>query len=83
MQALIDAKIGKDKHGLTLNDLNSKDKMKFKPTERIMSKEVRDCLDEFVPDSEGTVFLLKIMSETYSAFCDVDMEPLQRVFNMW
>ncbi|KAL1401987.1 hypothetical protein pipiens_006282 [Culex pipiens pipiens] len=81
LQLLINT-ISKDKHGLNDTDASTKDRMKFDPTWRIMQKDVRDCLEEFVPGSEGTVMLLQLMSQIYEAYCEINLVPLERIFKI-
>ncbi|XP_038111781.1 uncharacterized protein LOC119767378 [Culex quinquefasciatus] len=75
--------MSKDKHGLNDTDASTKDRMKFDPTWRIMQKDVRDCFEEFVPGSEGTVMLLQLMSQIYEAYCEINLVPLERIFKIW
>lgn len=73
----------KDKHRLTYADLNPTDLMSFKPTEKIMSENVIDCLEKHVPDSQGTVALLRYMRATYRAFTDETLQPLESIALCW
>lgn len=76
-------KISKDKHGLTYDDLHPTDLMSFKPTEKVMSERVIKLLEEHVPDSEGTVVLLRSMSAFYRAYTDATLAPIESIFIYW
>lgn len=75
--------VSKDQHGLTANDLNEKDKMKFRPVEKITQDSVIKLLGQHVPLSDGTVLFLTTMSDTMSSYMSPDLLPLQRVYNIW
>lgn len=76
-------KISKDKHGLTYVDLHPTDLMSFSPTEKVMRDAVIKLLEEHVPDSEGTVALLRYMSAIYQAFTDETLLPLDSISKCW
>ncbi|XP_058828001.1 uncharacterized protein LOC131687922 isoform X2 [Topomyia yanbarensis] len=76
-------RVGKDQHLLTLTDLCSNEKMRFEPTLKIMNPEVRRLLNEHVPGSKGTILLLKIMDQIYTAYTAPDIPALQRVMLIW
>lgn len=44
----------KDKHGLTVSDLNPMDKMKFSPTEKIIKDALISFMEENVSGCDGT-----------------------------
>lgn len=73
----------KDKHGLTYADLHPTDLMSFGPTEKIMRKTVIELLKKHVPHSEGTVVLLRYMSDIYRAFTDETLDPLESISMCW
>lgn len=75
--------VSKDQHGLTVSDLNEKDKMKFRPVEKMTKDAVIECLRKHVPLSGGTVHFLTMMSEVMSSYMSSDLAPLQRVYNIW
>ena len=73
----------KDKHGLTVADLNPTDLMSFKPTEKIMRRDVIDFMERNVKGCEGTVALLRNMLGIYRAFTEENMAPLERISICW
>ncbi|XP_058828569.1 uncharacterized protein LOC131688380 [Topomyia yanbarensis] len=75
--------VSKDQHGLAEGDLSDKDKMKFRPVEKITSEQVMSSLDQHIPLSNGTVAHLKIISCIISSYMDPSLSPSQRIFNVW
>lgn len=74
--------VSKDKHGLSMGDINEKDKMKFKPVEKITENRVISCLNE-VPNSQGTAVFLTAIAYVMSSYMRKNVSPLERVFNIW
>lgn len=72
-----------DKHGLTMADLHPKDLMSFRPTEKIIKKQLIDFMEQNVPGSAGTVALLRMMHNIYRAFVEDDVAPLERIALCW
>lgn len=75
--------VGKDKHRLELSDLNPQDLQSFKPTEKIIEEDVINLLEAHVPESEGTVALLRYMRMIYLAFTGEKLNPLERISMCW
>ncbi|XP_058838703.1 uncharacterized protein LOC131694212 [Topomyia yanbarensis] len=75
--------VSKDQHGLAEGDLSDKDKMKFRPVEKITSEQVMSSLDQHIPLSNGTVAYLKNISCIISSYMDPSLSPAQRIFNVW
>lgn len=73
----------KDKHRLTLADINPTDLMSFDPTQKIMDESTIDFMEVNVPGSEGTVALLRYMRAIYRAFTDQTITPLERISMCW
>ena len=73
----------KDKHGLTMADLNPTDLMSFDPTEKVMKKDMIDYMERNVEGSEGTVALLRNMQNIYRAFIEANITPLERIAVCW
>lgn len=73
----------KDKHCLTMGDVDVKDKMKFGPTLKIMKPETIEFLKANVTESDGTVLFLNIMRQMYRSFVEEDVSPLERVHDVW
>lgn len=82
LKTLIDT-ISKDKHGLNYTDINSADKMNFKAVEKLINEEVRNNINEHIPNSEGTCEYLRLMQCVIHSFLKKDMTPNERVFNIW
>ncbi|XP_031357928.1 uncharacterized protein LOC116181664 isoform X2 [Photinus pyralis] len=75
--------VSKDKHLLTLGDLNSQDKMNFRSVEKIIAPKVSELLKKSVPNSEGTVAYLKILRSVLDAFLRKDLSPVRRLQLIW
>lgn len=73
----------KDKHCLTLADIDIRDKMKFRPTLKMIQPEVLIGLEEHIPNSKGTVLFLTIMRRIYKAFLDESLSVKDRVYEIW
>lgn len=74
---------GKDKHRLELSDLNPTDLMSFRPTEKIIRDDLINYLEANVPESEGTVALLRYMRAIHLAFTNETLHPLERISKCW
>jgi len=72
----------KSDHGLTLSDLDSKDKMNFRAVEKIVDDRVIREL-ESVPDSRGTKLYIVTMKSVLDAFLDKSLDACQGVYLMW
>jgi len=69
-------------HRLTLSDLDTADKMNFKPVERMTQSHVIAMLDS-VPQSSGTKAYVQLMKNVLDAFLDKELTPAERIFRMW
>lgn len=76
-------KVPKDLHGLVLGDICPEDRQNFKSFEKLMQPRVSDALKKFVPDSQATVLYLKICSQIYSSYENVEIAPLDRLLQLW
>lgn len=47
----------KDKHMLTMSDIEIKDKMKFEPTIKMINSDMISYLEKTIPNSHGTVLV--------------------------
>ncbi|XP_065074604.1 uncharacterized protein LOC135698522 [Ochlerotatus camptorhynchus] len=74
--------VSKDKHGLCMSDIDEKDKMKFKPVEKMTEVRVISCLSQ-IPNSNGTATLLRAIGDIMSSYMDEKLSPLQKVYNIW
>lgn len=76
-------RVPKEIHGLVLGDICPDDRQNFGSLEKIAQPRVLKALAESVIDSEATIMYLTICREIYSAFIDVKLEPLERVYNIF
>lgn len=70
-------------HGLTIGDVNPKDRQNFSSYEKMTSERVRKALSEHVADSEGTVAYLEKCHQITSCFLQYDLEPLERIYRIY
>lgn len=75
--------IPKDVHGLVKSDILPEDRQNFRSFEKITESRVLQGLEQYVIDSEATVMFLKISKQIVSAFTDINLEPLERVYRIW
>ena len=73
----------KDKHCLTMSDIDIKDKMKFGPTLRMMKKPTIEYLKDNIADSNATALFLDLMRMMYRSYVDEDVMPLERIQDLW
>lgn len=70
-------------HGLTITDVDPKDRQNYASYEKITSRRVLDALSKHVVDSEGTIKYLEICNQITSTFLQHDLTPLERVYRIW
>ncbi|XP_062716164.1 uncharacterized protein LOC134291845 [Aedes albopictus] len=73
----------KDKHRLSMSDIDLKDKMKFGPSLKMIDKDMINYLKQHVRQSSGTVLLLNVMRLMHNSFVDENFVPLDRVHDVW
>lgn len=73
----------KDEHGLVLTDVCPDDRQNYKSFEKITEDRVLQALEKYVPDSESTIYYLKMCKAITKSFIDRSLEPLQRVYMIW
>lgn len=82
LKYLID-NLSKDKHGLTITDINPKDRQNCPSAEKMCSTKTIACLLEFVPGSEGTAMYLKAMNYFLCSYSDATLNSSERVYRIW
>lgn len=75
--------VSKDKHLLSLSDIEPKDKMNFESANKISQEYVRKLLLNHIPDSESTVLYLKLLNYIILSYTDPYLVPLERLFKLW
>lgn len=75
--------VHKSVHGLSKTDVYPYDRMDFRSFEKITDKRVIDSLQKHVKDSDATVKYLEICFDVTSAYLQLDLPPLDRIFRMW
>lgn len=75
--------VPKSTHGLTICDIDPKDRQNYSSFEKITSERVRRTLDERVVGSESTVMYLQKCQQITSSFMQHDLLPLERVYRMF
>ncbi|KAE8739820.1 hypothetical protein FOCC_FOCC014670 [Frankliniella occidentalis] len=69
-------------HGLSISDLDSKDKMNFKSAEKICDTRVINALAS-LPGSEGTKSYLVILKSVLDSFLNKTLEAGKRIHLIW
>lgn len=83
LKILVNSTVPKSIHGLTISDIDPKDRQNYRSFEKITSERVRNALSEYVMDSEGTVKFLEKCHQITSSFMQYDLTPLARVYRIW
>lgn len=73
----------KDQHLLTHTILSGKDRQNYNSVLAICSKKVIALLEKNVPESQGTVVFLKMISNIIDAFSSKNISPIERIKKMW
>lgn len=73
----------KDKHLLTVADLNNSDKQNCRSAQKICDEKVRNLLKKYVKDSDATATFLKVISDVTGSFKDKRLSPIDRLEKMW
>lgn len=77
------ASTSKDVHGLVKSDIIPEDRQNYRSFEKITENRVLEALRSKVIDSEGTIQYLKISKQVVSAFTEVNIHPLERIYRIW
>lgn len=75
--------VQKSVHGLCQSDVCPNDRMNFHSFSKITDDRVIEALQKYVNNSEGTVKYLQICKEVTSSYLQLDLLPLERIFQMW
>lgn len=75
--------MSKDKHLLSLFDIEPKDKMNLESANKISQESVQKLLLDHIPDSEGTVLYLKVLNYIILSYIDLYLTPLERLSKLW
>jgi len=76
-------KYSKNQHLLTETDINGDDGMNYAAVEKFVDVRVTDLLAKEGEDRTGTIIYLKMMRCAVSAFVDVNLILVDRIFNIW
>ncbi|KAK3928336.1 Calcium-binding protein 4 [Frankliniella fusca] len=77
--ALID-NVSRDHHDLVPSVLNQRDKMNFRMAQKLCAEIVCESLTENITGAEATVIYLNMMREFCSAFLEVSLDAVERIF---
>lgn len=73
----------KDEHGLVLKDICPDDRQNFGSLQKITELRVRESLQKYVPESEGTAMYLELCQNITTAFLDTALMPTERIRRIW
>ena len=79
---MLQAKFGKDKHGLRERDINHKDRQNYDAVLRMTSESVLMSLTD-IPDARGTVAYLNVLRCVIDSYLDKNIAPLMRIEKIW
>lgn len=75
--------VHKSVHGLNRTDVYPYDRMDVQSFRKIIDDRVIEALQKHVNDSDATIKYLKICFDVTSAFLQLDLAPLDRIFRIW
>lgn len=75
--------VTKEKHKLTESVISPNDRQNFQSVLRICNERIIDLLASNVPNSTGTIFYLRIISNILRSFLDLTLNPLKRIRMIW
>lgn len=75
--------VPKDEHGLVYSDICPEDRQNFDSLQKIMEPKIRDALEKYIVNSEGTIEYIRVCQEIISSLYDDDLKPLDRIFRIW
>lgn len=75
--------IQKDIHGLCMKDICPDDRQNYESLEKIMKPAVLEALSKYIVGSQGTIMFLKLCYGITSSFCEENLSPLERIYNIW
>lgn len=75
--------VDKNEHLLAISDLDCKDKMKFKPVQKIMNPLVSSALGKYCESSSGTVLFISLMNDINDSFINTKIPCRLRLFKIW
>lgn len=75
--------VSKDKHLLSLSNIEPKNKMNFESANKISQEHVRKLLLNHILDSEGTVLYLKLINCVILSYTDLYLTPLEMLYKLW
>lgn len=70
-------------HGLTISDIDPKDRQNYSSYEKITSERVRNALSKHIVGSEGTVKYLEKCHQITSSYLQHDLMPLERIHRIF
>lgn len=73
----------KEIHGLVATDINPYDRQNYASFQKITEDRALKALEVYVPDSEATIIYLKLSRSVVQAYNDVNLSPLDRVYNIF
>lgn len=82
IKMLIDS-VPKEIHGLVLSDIYPEDRQNFNSLVKLMDDRVIQALKNYIPDCQATIMFLKLCKNVTYSFIQEDLEPLDRVYQIW
>lgn len=76
-------KVSKDKHLLTIYDIDPSDRQNYLSAEKICSDNSAKCLNDYVPGSEATVLYIKAMRGVLLSFLENNLQSNERIYHIW
>lgn len=70
-------------HALVQTDLYPEDRQNFKSLEKLMEERVLNALEQYVVDSEATKTYFMLCKLITSAYLDMNLKPIERIYKIW
>lgn len=66
-----------------MKDICPDDRQNYGSLEKIMKPAVLEALSKYIVGSQGTIMFLKLCYGITSSFCEENLSPLERIYNIW
>lgn len=75
--------VAKEVYGLVWSDVLPEDRQNYSSLEKLMQPRVINALEMNIADCKGTIMYLKLCKQIMSSYLDDDLEPVDKIYNIW